>query len=198
MPRANVVKQIYNALMMNLDTIQTHAMTQNNLTDATNQLQTNWSNRKRDIVNDPLDALIQQKLDAIDDVLNAKDPDLAKARGLIDDLIHTCMLPPKGSPYTQNQLLSHWSNQQIADVQARLSSCYDKDASPPVAAELSSFLNLVQAETTQELTPLQSLVKSEGSVIQKDGDAQQPLADAGNSFVTLFGSAANFLQQSYF
>ena len=200
---SNAVNQIVAALMVNLSTIQTHAATISNLTDATNALQENWSNRIPDLDHDDLDKAIQKELDYIEGMTPKKgesDDDFKKRKQaeIKDNLVNKYMLAPKGGDYTQNQLLSHWSSQAVTRVQGLLSSCYDKDGGPPVMGVLSSFLSMVGSESTQELTPMQSLVKSEGSIVQQDASAQQPLADAGNSFVTLLGSTASFLQQSYY
>jgi hypothetical protein len=190
----STIHQIVGALMVNLSTIQAHAATLNNYTDSTNALQGNWSGRDLD-PNDPVEKQMQEALDAIDKQPVKSDDDKKKKREMIDDFISKYVVPKTGG---DNTTVSHLSSKIIMHLQGQLSTCYDKDKSPIALAQLSAGSTLIQAESSKELAGPQALIKSEGSIIQQDAGAQQPLADAGNSFVTLLGSSASFLQQSMF
>jgi hypothetical protein len=91
-----------------------------------------------------------------------------------------------------------FSNGAILDVMGQLNTCFDSENGPPVLGFLSSYQSLISAQSGKELSVGQSLIKSQGSIIQQSSSNQQALADIGPSILALFGSISTFLSESIF
>lgn len=79
-----------------------------------------------------------------------------------------------------------------------LANNYDPKGTGPLDMNvINSFNSIVQSTANNEEQLGQNLSKTEGSVVQQDASAQQPLADIGNSIEGIFGNIASLVQQIY-
>lgn len=172
---------IVSSLLVNISTISTHSLSLQAWTDQIRSLNDSWQTGG--------DPAIQQKIDEIGKL----DPSKSAAQIIqeIKDLITSSMSPGE---------LRKWSMGLVASLLTKLGRITDdkqQQAVGTATSMITQFNQLISAQATSETSAGDSEIKAVASVVQQDGSAQQPLADAGNAVSSSRAAVASELDKSF-
>lgn len=178
----NFVSIIVDVLRGNISTLATHDETLNIITNANEELTRSWTSGAAD-------PKIQNELDYIGKEIASGDT--ADAAHHLEDLINEYMGSGKSD-------VDMFSQSTIAQMMGYLGACHDKlkNASGDIST-VTAYNSIVQSKATNEEQIGQNLSKTEGSVLQQDASAQQPIADIGSDIVQILANIASLIQQTY-
>lgn len=158
-------------------TLQTHADTNDYITDVTNGYQT----RSIDGTGDPNDPITK----AINDL-----DDIDSIKKFLDEV-----MGEEGSKDHPEYDVTKWSSKQLMALQQKITDCLksgkDKDAIGTLMSQVQGFQGVFNSYTTKELSGPQALEKSEQGVISTDPGKLQVILDLANSVMSVIGLYAN-------
>ncbi|MGB7978564.1 MAG: hypothetical protein WCF19_05335 [Chlamydiales bacterium] len=193
-------------LLGNIGTMQTHNETLDILTNTNQALTADWTTGSASSVKNPAipgppggapvpgGMSLQDQLDYIDNQSGNVDDEAAALQAFITTYMTS------GDSGTMAYPISDYSQAVGTQLMNILSTCYGSSKLTNAAADmatLNSFSSIIQAKANYEEAPGQNEAKTEGSVIQQDTSAQQPIANCNDSIQGIFGNLASLVQQIY-
>ncbi len=177
---------VSNSLLLgNIGTMQTHNTTLDVLTRSNQLLSEAWNTGAAgpDVLNGPY---------GLNNVLDKAPGSQEQADAL------NAFISEYFSSGSEN-FIQEYSTAVGAQLLNLVAQCYGKlgDGASADMSAVNSFNSVISAKSSYETQIGQNESKTEGSVVQQDTSAQQPIANCADSMEGLFGNVASLIQQTY-
>ena len=189
---ANFASIVANLLINNIGTLATHTASLELWTQTNANLTTDWTTQTPDQKQgDPYADEMWLAYQNVEAEANSSDPKVrAKAKADFATLLQNYLQPDYIYAFSQSfgvDLMQLLNNPAV----------WDKDAGPSQMNLINQFISLIGSTGQQEEQIGQTESKTEASVVQQDGGAQQAIGDLGTTVNGAGGNIAGLLQQPY-